>query len=193
MTTTAASSTALANDIIKKHVLYSMGAGLVPFPIIDMAAVSAVQLDMLKQLCRLFGVDYSEASGKAFAGVLAGSTLARIFASFIKAIPGIGTLLGGVSMALMSGASTYALGQVFLQHVALGGSWSDFDFEKGKAAYSDLFEEGKEKAAHWSKEQKLAGKSDFVTELKHLAELKDKGILTEEEFQKMKDKLMGQV
>ena len=49
-----------SQEVIKNHVLISMGAGLVPIPILDIAAVTAVQIDMLKQLARVYDVSFSE-------------------------------------------------------------------------------------------------------------------------------------
>ena len=39
-----------ADAIIKKHVLLSIGGGLIPIPLVDMAAVTALQVSMLEQL-----------------------------------------------------------------------------------------------------------------------------------------------
>src|SRR5690349_1063795 len=58
--------------IINEHILWSMGAGLVPVPLLDIAAVSAIQLDMLKQLCSHYGVAYTESEGKVFLSALTG-------------------------------------------------------------------------------------------------------------------------
>src|ERR1700742_4189273 len=105
-----------AEAIINQHITWAMGAGLVPVPILAIAAVSAIQLDMLKQLATLYGVRYSESEGKAWLSALSGSILAKIAANAFKLIPGIGSILGGISMAALSGASTYALGQVAIAH-----------------------------------------------------------------------------
>ena len=90
-----------ADHVVRKHVLYSMGAGLVPVPLIDIAAVTAVQIDMLRQLAVLYGADYDATKGKAFASALAGGTFARIGASVVKSIPGVGTIVGGMSMVVL--------------------------------------------------------------------------------------------
>ncbi|MCB9274844.1 MAG: DUF697 domain-containing protein [Lewinellaceae bacterium] len=187
-----------AQEIVKNHVLISMGAGLVPIPILDIAAVTAVQLDMVKNLAQLYGADYSGDFARNLLTTLTGSTLARIGASMIKALPGIGTLLGGVSMSIMSGASTYAVGQTFIRHFSTGASLFDFDTEKGKASYERYYEEGKDVAAQWDKEKKAreqAGQEaqDPLKKLERLAELRDKGALTEEEFQLMKRKLLEEM
>ncbi|HMQ59460.1 MAG TPA: DUF697 domain-containing protein [Flavilitoribacter sp.] len=184
-----------SQEVIKNHVLISMGAGLVPIPILDIAAVTAVQIDMLKQLARVYDVSFSENSGKGILSALTGSTLARVGASMVKAIPGIGTLFGGLSMAIMSGASTYAVGQVFQQHFSAGGDFSDFDPLKARDNYEEELRKGKEKAAQWKSEKDRYAKTDdpndeILRQLAQIGELKEKGILSEEEFQKMKERLM---
>ena len=185
-----------ANEIIKNHVLISMGAGLIPIFILDFIAVTGIQMDMLRQLSSLYEIPYSENSGKSFVSALTGSSLARIGASAIKAIPGIGSVLGGVSMAAMSGASTYGVGQVFLSHFSSGGDFSDFDPFEAKGHYKSQMEKGKKMASKWKKEDNSKEeKSDeaIFKKLEKLGELKEKGILSEEEFQKMKEKLLGQL
>ena len=94
---------------------------MVPIPLIDIAAVTAVQIDMLRQIATVYGANYDASKGKAFASALAGSTFARIGASVVKALPGIGTVVGGVSMSVLSGASTYAVGTVAIGVFESGG------------------------------------------------------------------------
>ncbi len=178
-----------AEEIIKSHILWSMGAGAVPLPIIDVIAVSYVQSDMLKQISRAYDVNYEESSGKNFVSAIASSSLARLGASFIKSIPGIGSWLGGVSMAVLSGASTYALGQVFINHFENGGNLFNFDMDWAKRHYEANFEKGKTYATDLNnkeKEKKQDENPDKATVLKkleELVELKKQGIITEEEFQ----------
>ncbi len=78
------SKTTSAEKIIERHVVRALGAGLMPIPLFDIASVTAVQMDMLKQLADEYGADYSTSSGKAFVSALTGSTLARFAASVIK-------------------------------------------------------------------------------------------------------------
>src|SRR5690242_8171823 len=119
---------AKANRIINQHILWSIGAGLVPVPLLDIAAVSGIQLDMLKQLSSHYGVSYSESEGKVWLSALSGSILARVAANAVKLIPGIGSIIGGLSMSALSGASTYALGQVAVAHFERSGDLSNLDF-----------------------------------------------------------------
>lgn len=214
----------MADPIIRNHVIWSMGAGLIPLPIADIAAVSAVQLDMVRQMSRLYGVDFNEMQGKTMITTLVGSSMARIGASAIKLLPGIGSIVGGVAMPVMSGASTYALGQVFKLHFETGGTFLDFDVDRLRKYYSEQFEKGKTvaedikdeeaekkkqaeaKAEEELKTEKKKGKAKpkvtvkeegnidsmdaALKKLQDLSKLRDDGVITEAEFQKMKKKMM---
>jgi uncharacterized protein (DUF697 family) len=180
-----------AEGIIRSHVLWAMGAGLIPLPILDIAAVAGIQLDLLKQLAALFGQSLSNSQGKALVSALTGSTFAAIGSSLIKAIPGIGTVLGGVSMSITSGASTYAVGQVALAHLLSTGTLFDIDVEQAKRAYGEAFEAGKVYASKMEKDKDAA--SEVYKTLEQLASLKEKGILTEEEFEAKKSELLSRL
>ena len=184
----------LAQDIVKSHVMYSLGAGLVPIPLLDIAAVSAVQLDMLKQLAKLYGNDFKESAGKGWISAITGSTMARMGASLVKTIPGIGSILGGVTMSALSGASTYAIGQVFILHFSGGGDFMNFNFEKAKKIYEEEFEKGKKVAKEMEKQKDNAeAETDPYAKLEKLAGLKEKGVISEEEFVAQKKKILDQL
>ena len=182
---------AKAQSIIRSHVLWSMGGGLIPIPLVDFAAVTAIQLEMLQQLAELYGVNYSKSNGKAFVSALTGTTVARLGASFLKAIPGIGTVLGGASMSLASGASTYAVGQVAIDHFANSGDLSNFIEDQLKKAYEDAFQKGKSYVNDLEDDQEQA--ADVYQSLEKLGKLKEQGILTEDEFQAKKQQLLDRL
>lgn len=125
-----------AEKIISTHVLWSLGAGLMPLPLFDIVAVTAIQVDMLNQLADEYDADFSDSTGKAFVAALTGVTFARIGASILKVIPGVGSVIGGLSMSAMSGASTYAVGHVAKEYFATGADLSNVDVDKAKEAYS---------------------------------------------------------
>jgi len=224
----------LVGSIIRNHIVWSMGAGLIPLPIADIAAVSAVQLDMVKQMSRVYDVSFDEMQGKTLITTLVGSSMARVAASAVKLIPGVGSLVGSVAMPVLSGASTYALGQVFKQHFETGGTFLDFDvdrlrkyyteqFEKGKKVAEDIKREEDEKKTETASEEETPKKKTTrrrkstststeataeptpnptakdepdtmdaaLKKLQDLAKLRDDGVITEAEFQKMKQKMMN--
>lgn len=184
-----------ANDIIKNHVGFAASAGLIPVPGADLAAVTAVQLNMLRQLAGLYNVKFMDNIGKNIITAIAGSSIARVGASLIKAIPGVGTVIGEMSMAALSGASTYALGKMFARHFANGGTLDNFDIKSSKKVYEEELKNGKKVAnevAHTEGVKPNDATDDVVVKLKKLAELKEAGVLSEEEFQQMKAKLIAQ-
>jgi uncharacterized protein (DUF697 family) len=195
-----------SDKIIRNHIIWSMGAGLIPVPIADFFAVSAIQLDMVRQMCKLYDLDFKETEGKAVISSMTSSGLARLGAqAAIKIIPGIGTVVGGMTMAVLSGASTYALGEVFKKHFETGGTFLDFDIDRLTKMYKEKFEKGKKVAEEIKKEQEekqeviekvenskihIKEQKDVISHLTELGKVKDKGILSDEEFKAMKKKLI---
>ena len=184
-----------AASIIKNHMIWSMGAGLIPVPVVDMFAVSAIQLDMIRQLATLYDIDFKQTEGKARITALTGTGLARLGARAVKFIPGVGSVLGGVTMAVLSGATSYALGEAFRKHFETGGTMLDFDPARFKKYYDEKFEKGKEIAKDLQKQQEKvqhnASASSLVDKIKELAELKQKGLISEEEFEALKKKIIN--
>jgi len=180
-----------ANKIIRKHVIWSLGGGLIPIPMLDFTAVTAIQIDMLSQLATLYGADYTASTGKTFVAALTGSTFAKIGASLVKIVPGIGTVIGGLSMSIMSGASTYAVGKVAVTHFETGGNLLDINMAMAKKAYEEAFEEGKEYASSVDREKEAS--QDVYEALEKLGRLKEQGVITEEEFQAQKEKLLDRI
>ena len=125
----------LATQIVDRFSLYSGAAGLIPVPLVDVAAVGGVQLQMLRRLSEVYDVPFSENRGKSIIASLAGAlipastatTTAMGVGSLLKALPGIGTVVGAVSMPAFSAAATYAIGKLFIQHFASGGTLLDFN------------------------------------------------------------------
>jgi uncharacterized protein (DUF697 family) len=182
-----------ADDIIRSHVLWAMGAGAMPVPLLDLAVVSGIQLDMLKQLAAHYGVAYSEQQGKSWLSALSASFLARLGANAIKLIPGVGSLIGGVSMAVTSGASTYALGKVAKEHLEHKGTFENLDVDAAKGRYEQAFEEGKKVVRERQAEgpTAAAASDDVAQRLERLAGLRERGLLTQDEFDAAKRAVLG--
>lgn len=213
-----------ADTIIRNHVLWAMGASyVVALPIADIFAVGALQLDMIRQLCRVYDIKFSETQGKAIVSSLTTSVITkRGAASLIKLIPGIGTVIGGITTSILNGASTYALGEVFKKHFGEGGTILDFDVERLRKMYNEKFEKGKKVAEQWKKEKEAEERAhgetnseptptptaepaeatkvdtevsktsqDVLAKLRELGELRDQGIISPEEFERLKKKLIA--
>jgi uncharacterized protein (DUF697 family) len=147
-TASATETTASATDaIIRKWTYAAAGVGLIPVPIIDLAAIVGIQLKMIADLSAHYGVEFNLNRGKAAIGALTGTVLSRqlapVAASLLKVIPIIGQFGGAVGMTATAGASTYAVGRVFDQHFASGGTLLNFDASKMKSYFSSEYEKGK--------------------------------------------------
>lgn len=131
------SASSQADALIRRHTVYSMAAGLVPLPLVDIAAVTGVQVKMLGEVCEAYGQDFdAERTRSVIASLLAtvsGISLGRgVVASLVKAIPVVGTIGGMAAVPVMAGATTYALGRVFAAHFESGGTLLTFDAAKMK-------------------------------------------------------------
>ncbi len=137
-----------AEEIVKRNIYWSMGAGIAPFPLFDIVAISALQAKMLKELGDLYSVPFSKHLVVNSLGVLLGGIgsfeLGRgLTSSLIKFIPGAGGLAGTVALPVSAGAITYAVGHVFIMHLESGGTFLNFDASKMKTCFQDLISKGK--------------------------------------------------
>lgn len=186
---------------INNHALYAAGGGLIPIPIIDFMAVSGIQIDMLQELCVIYEVDFYKSQVKSFISALAGTTLASLGSSFIKAIPGLGSVLGGVSMSVLSGATTYAIGHVFATHFENGGTMEDLDIEEFKNFYNQKLEEGKKIVRDLKQRDEAKKKTEkssnprqekLQEKLEEVKRLLESGIITKAEYDKMRQQLFDE-
>lgn len=138
------------DKIVKRHMGAAFAAGLVPIPLVDMAIVTGVQLNLVAKLAEIYGIPFSQNRARSIIAALVGGTLpayaAPSFAGLVKLIPVAGTVLGMVSMPTLSAASAYAVGHIFIEHFESGGTLLTFDAKKGAALFKDLFRKGKQKA-----------------------------------------------
>lgn len=156
MTATGPAATALLPDpqridnLLKDDVITSMAIGMVPFPLFDTALLALLQVRMVEQLCREYGVPFSHRYATAVVSAAIGAlpiVSALGVSALIKAVPGLGTLAGGAAASLLSGALTYAQGRVLIQHFESGGTLMTFDPARLRARLHEEFERGRSYAA----------------------------------------------
>lgn len=147
------STEAQAAEIIRKHVVLSAAAGVIPLNFVDTAALAVVQLRLLKELSELHGVDFRGDIGRSAVGTLfatvaptalGGSLLGSMaFNMALRSVPVIGTVTRLATQPAFNSAFTYALGKVFQQHFASGGTFLTFQPEKVKTYFREKFEEAR--------------------------------------------------
>ncbi len=149
--TEAQSPHKIADSIVKNHMYGSMGVGLIPMPLVDLVALTGIQLNMLRKLAKNYDVPFMQDKVKNLLGSLMGSSvplvLTGVFASLIKTIPIVGQTTGVLALPALAGATTYAVGKVFKQHFATGGTFLNFDPDAVRDYYEKMLKEGKRMAA----------------------------------------------
>jgi len=128
-----------ANRITNRKTIYAAGAGLIPFPIVDTAALLGVQLTMIQSIANLYDIEFKQHIAKSLIGSLLGSIGS---VGLIKIIPGLGTVVGGATASVAGATATYALGRVFTQHFDQGGTLLDFDPISSREYFQKEYEEG---------------------------------------------------
>ncbi|MDR3298789.1 MAG: DUF697 domain-containing protein [Candidatus Accumulibacter sp.] len=138
----------VVDEIIRNRVYASIAVGLVPVPLVDLAAQSAIQTELLYRLTKVYNVPFKEDLGKKAVLLVLGTALPGLLTpslgDLVRYIPVIGPSLSVASWPTTLGASTYALGQAFARHFASGGTLLDCDFDKLGAEVKSGFDKSKE-------------------------------------------------
>ncbi len=136
-----------AAGVIRRYAYWSGGAGVIPLPMVDLVLIGGVQVKMLYELAKVYGIPFSETRAKALIGSLVGTTVPYGVAamamggitSALKAIPVVGTLATLTVGPALGFASTYAVGKVFNKHFAEGGDLNSFVPEAARDLYKKEF------------------------------------------------------
>lgn len=97
--------------IINTAVAAAVAAGAIPIPLSDTIPITAAQIGMIVSLGKVFDLNLSESASKSIINVTIAQGAGRaVFASLLKAIPGAGTVVGGLIAASTAGSITAALG-----------------------------------------------------------------------------------
>lgn len=140
-----------AMQIVQKYSLWAAGAGMVPIPAFDMAAIGAVQVKMLSSLAGHYGHTLGDEWGKATVSALLGALVPTGLAYggaglLIRRLPLVGPVLGMVTVPAFAVAVTYAIGKVMIRHFESGGSLLDFNADSAKADVQSEFAKARARA-----------------------------------------------
>lgn len=180
--------------IIADHTSYAMASALIPIPMVDVAAVTLVQLDMVRALAEAYEVDYDRTKTRAVILSLTGAAAARLGASALKVIPGFGTIAGAATQVVLSGATTFAVGQIFMNHFENRGTLENFETDLLRERYREYLARGKQiaRALRDSALPDLEMSVDEVADaLERLGRLRASGVITEGEFDRLKAETLG--
>jgi uncharacterized protein (DUF697 family) len=153
-----------ANRLVRRFAGYTAAAGLVPVPIVDLAAVTGLQVKMLAGLSEIYEVPFSETAGRSYIAALIGglvpiSGLSLGAMSLVKGVPLLGTILTMTVVPGFAAASTWAVGRVFTLHFERGGTLLNLDLSKMKEDVKSEYGKAKEGLGRLG-EKIRGGKSD---------------------------------
>lgn len=111
----------LANQAVSNWSQWASVAGCVPVPFLGAAAIGAIQLKMISELCSIYDVPFRKKIVKSTLLSLTASTMTEYTSRGVspvvaRCVPLLGSPLAILVQPLMAYTSTYALGAVFINH-----------------------------------------------------------------------------
>lgn len=135
------------DEIIRKHVYGAVGVGLVPVPLLDVAGFMGVQLNMIRRMCEVYNLPFSEKVCRKVITTLVGGitpvALTPIAFSLLKVVPVVGYTASAASLAALGGGATYAVGRIYAKHFANGGTTGNLEPSSVKEDFKKAYESGK--------------------------------------------------
>ena len=142
-TTMPAAQKSACAKVIHTATSAAVAAGLIPIAMADTVPITAAQVTMVIALGKIFDISLSKATAQSIIGATMTSQAGRaIFANIIKAIPGAGSVIGGIVSAGTSATLTETLGWVVAEDfykMSIGDDDSVLDsVHELKGAFSGL-------------------------------------------------------
>jgi uncharacterized protein (DUF697 family) len=119
-----------ARRIAHSYVGWAVGAGFIPFPLVDVGSLVALQVKMLTEIARVYEVPLERERARTLVMSTVGGLAPQGVAltgipALLKFIPVVGTLLGIAIMPAAAATSTLALAEIFIRHIETHGKIPD--------------------------------------------------------------------
>lgn len=141
-----------AEMIIKEHMIASLGLGLIPIPLLDIATGIASNVVLVNRLCALYHQPFKASVARGAILTLMGAlgsvgAAVTVGFSLAKFVPGIGTVAGNVTLPIANAATSYVIGKMFVGHFEMGGTLFDFDPRSNVPQAQAAYAKGRDMAA----------------------------------------------
>jgi len=132
----------LAEQTVKNWSTYAAVAGVIPVPVLDLAAIGGLQVKMISELCKIYELPYKKEAVQSLLGGLAGGTLTMLASGYLserlfRYIPYAGPVLSVVIQPGLAFVSTFALGRIFINKFESGQSLAGLTAEAVSSAYHE--------------------------------------------------------
>jgi len=136
-----------AQAIVAASSASAAATGVIPIPFADAAALIPEQITMIASITSLFGLPIEKSTIAAIVystlGVSGATVGGKALANLAKCIPGYGTALGAVISGTIAAAITAAMGEAYIQVLALVAKGEmkagDLETKEGTRLISDIF------------------------------------------------------
>lgn len=138
-----------ASRCIRAHVAASLGVGLIPSFVVEVAGIAAIEVKLIQDLAKIydFPVPHKLVAYKiliSLIGSIGPFYLAAKLQSGVKSVPLIGHAYYAGFLALTNGAAVYAVGKIFQKHYESGGTFLSSKNSTLQKFYKDKYAEGAE-------------------------------------------------
>ena len=131
-----------ANKIIRNYTIAATGSGIVPIPVVAAAAITGIQVFMIKELCKLYEVPFQENQSGVILNSVIGSVATRILSMASLVVPGISAPMKGVSGAAIAGLYTATVGEFYKVHFQNGGNLENASISDISKYFIDEYKRG---------------------------------------------------
>jgi len=177
---TAAEKDRAVADVIQVCSVAAAAAAIQPFPLLDVALISPIQIAMVQAIGRVHGHSLDRKSIVEILGTFGASLVAQnVMMAAAKFVPFAGWMLA----ASMAYALTWAIGEV-----------SEHYFRNGRGVPQDELREMFNRVYERKKAEKqrsAEANSTLKERLEQLRQAYEAGLLTEEEFTKKKEEILS--
>lgn len=133
---------------LRDSVYASMGIGIIPLTFVNVAAVTASNLNLVRKLSELYGVEFKESMAKkiiiSITGASAGVLASPIIEMAVIGLPLVGLPLAVGTQPILNGMTTYALGRMFVTHFERGGSFIGANTDTMKEDFSEAYKNSRQ-------------------------------------------------
>lgn len=137
-----------AAEIISSAVKWSAAAAVIPLPFLDLAALATLQVKMVRDLAKAYSLSPNSETLQGAVSALLGTLIpsaasGALVGPSLKFFPGVGSVLGSISIAAFGSAATYAIGKIFVKHFDNGGTLDNFSADSVEADLKNEFSSAK--------------------------------------------------
>ena len=114
-----------SKSIIKKYTLLSGGAALIPYDFVDVISSTVAQTMMIKELCTLYNVPFSNRMINVAGWSAAGSAIIKAVSGVVESVIGSSNSTFDLTGAAIAAIYTATTGEFYKLHLRDGGTLED--------------------------------------------------------------------